>query len=99
MDGVYPAITLATRDSQIGDPVHILGFPGAVLSHELLNKSAALEASVTNGAVSGFKQDQIGQGAIQSDPPAAHGNAGGPCRTADPPVVAALPSLRPSSSG
>src|SRR5437879_3247203 len=73
-DGVYPAITLAKRDSQIGDPVHILGFPGVVLSHELLNKSAALEASVTNGAVSGFKQDQIGQGAIQSDAPAAHGN-------------------------
>src|SRR5207247_11427645 len=56
-DGVYPAIALAKRDSQIGDPVHILGFPGVVLSHELLNKSAALEASVTNGAVSGFKQD------------------------------------------
>src|SRR5205823_2706524 len=47
-DGVYPAIALAKRDSQIGDPVHILGFPGVVLSHELLNKSAALEASVTN---------------------------------------------------
>src|SRR6059058_4272625 len=57
-DGVYPAITLAKRDSQIGDPVHILGFPGVVLSHELLNKSAALEASVTNGAVSGFRSEE-----------------------------------------
>src|SRR6266446_6066485 len=74
-EGVYPAITLSTRDSQIGDPVHILGFPGVVLSHELLNRSVTLEASVTNGAVSGFKQDAIGQDVIQSDAPAAHGNS------------------------
>src|SRR3989454_7483576 len=47
-EGLYPAITLSTRDSQIGDPVHILGFPGVVLSHELLNRSVTLEASVTD---------------------------------------------------
>ncbi len=98
-DGVYPAITLAKRDSQIGDPVHILGFPGVVLSHELLNKSAALEASVTNGAVSGFKQDQIGQGVIQSDAPAAHGNSGGPAVTDDATVVGVMTFISLSSSG
>lgn len=38
-EGAYPALTLAPRDAQIGDPVHILGFPGVVLSHELLNQS------------------------------------------------------------
>src|SRR5213080_1893649 len=98
-DGVYPAIALAKRDSQIGDPVHILGFPGVVLSHELLNKSAALEASVTNGAVSGFKQDQIGQGVIQSDAPAAHGNSGGPAVTDDATVVGVMTFISLSSSG
>src|SRR5437879_3573678 len=98
-DGVYPAITLAKRDSQIGDPVHILGFPGVVLSHELLNKSAALEASVTNGAVSGFKQDQIGQGVIQSDAPAAHGNSGSPAVTDDATVVGVMTFISLSSSG
>ncbi len=77
-DGVYPALTISGRDAQIGDPVHILGFPGVVLSHELLNQSVSLEASVTNGAVSGFKQDAIGQDVIQTDAPAAHGNSGGP---------------------
>src|SRR6058998_3306020 len=82
-EGLYPAITLSTRDSQIGNPVHILGFPGVVLSHELLNRSVTLEASVTNGAVSGFKQDAIGQDVIQSDAPAAHGNSGGPAVTDD----------------
>src|SRR5438093_1051707 len=86
-EGLYPAITLSTRDSQIGDPVHILGFPGVVLSHELLNRSVTLEASVTNGAVSGFKQDAIGQDVIQSDAPAAHGNSGGPAVTDDAALV------------
>lgn len=77
-DGVYPALGLSDADSQIGDPLHILGFPGVVLSHELLNKTAALEASVTSGTVSGFKQDAIGQDVIQTDAPAAPGNSGGP---------------------
>src|SRR5439155_640312 len=66
-EGIYPAIRLGDRDARIGDPVHIIGFPGVVLSHELLNKSATLEASVTNGAVSGYKQDAIGQDFIQTD--------------------------------
>src|SRR3989449_3593141 len=76
-DGVYPAIGLSRRDPQIGDPVHILGFPNVVLTHELLNQSSTLEASVTNGAVSGIKQDQIGQDLAQTAAPAAHGHSGG----------------------
>jgi S1-C subfamily serine protease/rhodanese-related sulfurtransferase len=77
-DGNYPAIALGSRDPQLGDPVHILGFPGVVLSHELLNRSATLEATVTNGYVSGFPLDVIGQDTIQTDAAAAHGNSGGP---------------------
>ena len=76
----YPVLALKDiRMVQIGDPVHIIGFPGVVLSHELLNESAAMvEASVTNGAVSGFKQDRNGNTVIQTDAPAAWGNSGGP---------------------
>lgn len=73
--------TLPLGDSsalRIGDRVHILGFPGVVLSHELLNASAKVEASVTNGAVSGFKQDRAGHPIIQTDAAAALGNSGGP---------------------
>jgi rhodanese-related sulfurtransferase len=77
-DGVYPALALSSRDPQIGDGLHIIGFPGVVLQHELLNQSAMREASVTNGAVSGFQVDAIGQDMIQTDAPAAHGNSGGP---------------------
>jgi S1-C subfamily serine protease len=73
--------TLPLGDSaalRVGDRVHILGFPGVVLSHELLNSSAKVEASITNGAISAFKQDRAGQPIIQTDAAAAQGNSGGP---------------------
>jgi len=73
--------TLALADSaktRIGDRMHIIGFPGVVLSHELLNSSAKMEASITSGAISGFKQDRANQPVIQTDAAAAWGNSGGP---------------------
>ena len=74
-----PALSLGDSSSaKIGDKIHILGFPGVVLSHELLNASAKVEASVTNGAISGFKQDITNQPVIQTDAPASWGNSGGP---------------------
>lgn len=89
-DGTYPAIALGVRDPQLGDPVHILGFPGVVLSHELLSRSATLEASVTNGYVSGFPIDAIGQDTIQTDAAAAHGNSGGPAVGDDARLIGVL---------
>jgi S1-C subfamily serine protease/rhodanese-related sulfurtransferase len=98
-DGVYPAIGLTSREVQIGDPVHILGFPGVVLSHELLNQNVTLEASATNGAVSGFKMDVINQDLIQTDAPAAHGNSGGPAVTDDATLVGVMQFVSLSASG
>src|SRR5258706_2753416 len=73
-----PVLPLAdSAQAQIGDRLHIIGFPGVVLSHELLNSSAKMEASVTGGAVSGFKQDRANQAVIQTDASAAWGNNGG----------------------
>src|SRR4029453_1698350 len=75
----FPVLALKDiRMVQIGDPVHIIGFPGVVLSHELLNESSMVEASITNGAVSGFKQDRNNNTVTQTHPPAAWGNSGGP---------------------
>lgn len=76
--GVYPSLALGAEMPRIGEPVHIIGFPGVVLGHELLSKQAAVEATVTTGAVSSFKTDVIGQDVIQTDASAAHGNSGGP---------------------
>jgi len=97
-----PSLSLADSSAaRIGDPLHILGFPGVVLSHELLNASAKLEASVTMGAISGFKQDVSGQPVIQTDAPAAWGNSGGPAVDVNGRVVGVLTfvTLEPSGTG
>src|SRR6266852_394072 len=86
-----PAFKLAeSKNVKIGDPIHILGFPGVVLSHELLNATAKVEASVTNGAISSFKQDVQNQPVIQTDAPAAWGNSGGPAVNARGDIVGVL---------
>jgi S1-C subfamily serine protease/rhodanese-related sulfurtransferase len=97
--GTYPALAVSTREAKIGDPVHILGFPGVVLSHELLKRSGTMEASVTNGAISGFNQDAIGQEVIQTDAPAAHGNSGGPAIGHDSTVVGVMTFVSLSPAG
>src|SRR5262249_57635997 len=76
-----PVLRLAdSGQARIGDRMHVIGFPDVVLSHELLNASAKMEASVTSGAISGFKQDRANQPVIHTDaPPAA------PNRTRPPP--------------
>jgi len=98
-EGIYPALAPASGDVKIGDPVHILGFPGVVLSHELLSQSVTLEASVTNGAVSGFKQDAIGQDVVQTDAPATYGNSGGPAINDDANVVGVMTFVSLSPAG
>lgn len=98
----FPALPVAdSKAVKIGDPIRILGFPGVVMSHELLNQSATVEASVTNGAVSGFKQDIANQPVIQTDAPAAWGNSGGPAVNASGEVVGVLVmvSLAPGPGG
>jgi S1-C subfamily serine protease len=99
----FPVLSLTdTKMAQIGDPVHIIGFPGVVLSHELLNnQSAMVEASVTNGAVSGFKPDRNNNQVIQTDAPAAWGNSGGPAVDDRGSVVGILTfvSLAPGPEG
>jgi rhodanese-related sulfurtransferase len=97
-----PAFKLAeSKNVKIGDPIHILGFPGVVLSHELLNATAKVEASVTNGAISSFKQDVQDQSVIQTDAPAAWGNSGGPAVNARGDIVGVLTfvSLSPGAEG
>ena len=76
--GVYPALSLAAETPRIGETVHIIGFPGVVLRHELLSRTAVVEATVTKGFVSSFKTDAIGQDVIQTDAGAAHGSSGAP---------------------
>ena len=97
-DGVYSALDISTRHGQIGDSVHILGFPSLILTHELLDKSISLEASVTNGAISGFRKDAIRQDVIQTDAPATYGSSGGPAIGNDAALVGVMTFVSVSPS-
>ena len=77
--------TLRLGDSgavKIGDKLSVIGFPAVVMTHELLGASAKAQASVTHGAVSGFKQDRTNQAVIQTDAAAEAGISGGPALNA-----------------
>ena len=98
----FPILLLAdSRSAQVGDPVHIIGFPGVVLSHELLSKSTMIQATVTNGAVSGLQVDESNNSLIQTDAPASWGNSGGPAVNDRGSVVGVLTfvSLAPGPEG
>jgi S1-C subfamily serine protease len=101
-EGNYPVLPLADSTAvQIGDPIRIFGFPGVVLSHELLNESASLDASMTTGAVSGLKRDKANHPFIQTDASAAWGNSGGPAINAKAELIGVLTfvSLAPGAEG
>lgn len=76
--------------TKIGDKLHIIGFPGVVMTHELLNASAKVEATITNGAVSGFQQNVANQPLIQTDAAAAAGGSGSPAVGTDGRVLGVL---------
>jgi hypothetical protein len=79
-DKELPVVRLArhSTDLHLGQALFVIGFPGVVVSHELLSRSTQYEPSVTVGRVSGFKQDIGGQRVIQTDAAIIQGNSGGP---------------------
>lgn len=94
--------TLPLGDSaslKIGDRLSVIGFPGVVMSHELLSASAKVHASVTHGAVSGFKQDRANQPIIQTDATAETGTSGGPVVDAAGRVVGVMTAVTPGEGG
>lgn len=85
--GTYPALALSASGPRLGDPIHIVGFPGVVFRHELLDGTTRLDPSATSGRVSGFRKNAIGQNMIETDAAAAHGNSGGPAVNDEAAVV------------
>jgi len=79
-DRELPVVRLArhSTDLHLGQALFVIGFPGVVVSHELLSRSTQYEPSITTGRVSGFKQDIGGQRVIQTDAAIIQGNSGGP---------------------
>jgi S1-C subfamily serine protease/rhodanese-related sulfurtransferase len=85
-----PTIPLGeSRELKIGDRLSIIGFPSVVMTHELIDASK-IEASVTHGTVSGFKQDRANQPVIQTDAAAEAGSSGGPAINTSGEVIGVL---------
>jgi S1-C subfamily serine protease len=94
--------TLPLGDStrlNIGDKLSVIGFSGVVMSHELLNASAKVQASATHGAVSGFKQDRANRLVIQTDAAAESGTSGGPAVDAAGQVVGVMTAVTQGEGG
>ena len=95
-----PALALGDSERlKIGDKLSVIGFPGVVMSHELLSASAKAQASVTHGAVSGFKQDRANQPIIQTDAAAESGTSGGPVVDGAGRVVGVMTSVTQGEGG
>jgi serine protease Do len=84
---------------KIGDRISVIGFPGVVGSHELLSTSAKVQASVTHGAVSGFKQDRANQPVVQTDAAAESGTSGGPAVDGSGQVVGVMTAVTQGEGG
>ncbi|HKC08321.1 MAG TPA: S1C family serine protease [Methylomirabilota bacterium] len=79
-DRELPVVRLAQHSTNLhlGQALFVIGFPGVVISHELLSRATQYEPSITTGRVSGFKEDIGGQRVIQTDAAIIQGNSGGP---------------------
>jgi serine protease Do len=77
-----PTVKLGDSNSiRSGDPLMVIGYPGAVSplsGFDMIAMESALVPSVTNGHVSALKTDYKGTPVIQSDAAITHGNSGGP---------------------
>jgi S1-C subfamily serine protease len=73
-----PTLRLGDSDeTQVGDPVWVLGYPGAADS-DVLAPSAALEPTTNDGKISAKKMSADGVPILQSNASTTHGNSGGP---------------------
>ena len=94
-----PTIPLGqSRELNIGDRLSIIGFPGVVMTHELID-ATKVEASVTHGTVSGFKQDRANQPVIQTDAAAEAGTSGGPAINTAGEVIGVLTFVTQAEGG
>jgi S1-C subfamily serine protease/rhodanese-related sulfurtransferase len=87
-----------SRELKIGDRLSIIGFPGVVMTHELIDAST-VEASITHGTVSGFKQDRANQAIIQTDAAAEAGTSGGPAINTAGEVIGVLTFVTQADGG
>src|SRR5690606_33856709 len=74
-----PTVRLGDSDRvQIGDNVHVAGYPGVVMEHPYLSPQTVLEASFTRGQVSALRLAVQDSNALPVGAAMTWGNSGGP---------------------
>ena len=73
-----PTLPLGNSDeAQVGDPVWVIGYPGAADSG-LLDAKSQLEPTTNDGKISAKKTSADGAPILQTNTSTTHGNSGGP---------------------
>lgn len=73
-----PTLALGnSEETQVGDHIFVMGYPGAADSG-LLDAKSALEPTINDGAISSKKASADGAPIFQTNTSATHGNSGGP---------------------
>lgn len=76
----FPTVNLGDSDAvQIGETIHVIGYPAAAESTVLSQESKLVEQTITTGHISGGKVDIKGTPMVQTDANTIWGNSGGPC--------------------
>ena len=79
-DRNFPTVRLGDSSKvQIGERVHVIGYPSAGQSEVLSQESKMVEQTINTGTISGSKIDIKGTPMIQTDVNIIWGNSGGPC--------------------
>jgi hypothetical protein len=79
-DRNFPTVRLGSSgDVQIGERVHVIGYPSAGQSEILSQESKMVDQTINTGTISGSKVDIKGTPMIQTDVNIIWGNSGGPC--------------------
>lgn len=67
-----------SSQTQVGDKVTVIGYPGVATFQEFLSEESHLEPTVTSGIISAKKTLTDGSEVLQTDAALTYGNSGGP---------------------
>ncbi|TYP73214.1 trypsin-like peptidase domain-containing protein [Paenibacillus methanolicus] len=74
-----PTVPLGDDGSlRTGDPIYVIGYPGAATFNPMLAEESVVESTLTSGLISARKTMPGGWDIMQVDAAMTHGNSGGP---------------------